>query len=83
MVFKKFQGFYKKWFWINDFTLFIYIKNIQLIFPISKKKYLYLLYQNNLLQNFDLCTKIILLTFTKNEWIFTILFTKEFQFVFI
>ena len=35
------------------------------------------------LQNFNLATKIVLFAFTKKEWIFKILFTKVFQFVFI
>ena len=48
----------------------------------KKKYYLHLLYQKNLLQNFNLTTTIILLAFTKNEWFFTILFTKVSQFDF-
>ena len=86
-VFKS-KNFFKKQFSINDFNLFIYKKKGQFIFSTSfvfnfQKSYLHLLNQKNLLQKFNLATKIILLAFTKNEWIFTILFTKVFRFFFI
>ena len=75
---------------MSDFNLFIYkifsssdLIQFHLYLIFKKKNYLHLLYQKNLLQNFNLATKIILLVFTKNELIFTILFTKVFQFVFI
>ena len=57
----------------NDFELMILIylftkKEVSIYFQfhlylIFKKIYLYLLYQKNLLQNFNLATKIILLVF--------------------
>ena len=71
---------------MSDFNLFIYkifslsdlIQfNLYLIF---QKSYFHLLYQNNLLQNFNLVTKMIFTRFYKK---ITILFTKVFQFVFI
>ena len=74
---------------MSDFNLFIYkifFKSdlIQFhLYLIFIKSYLHLLYQKNLLQNLNLAKKIILLTFTQNEWFFTILFIKVFQFVFI
>ena len=71
-----FNSFIYKIFSLSDFIQF----HLYLIF---KKSYLHLLYQKNLIQNFNLATKLFLLVFTKNESIFTILFTKVFQFVFI
>ena len=76
---------------MSDFNLFIckIFSSSDLVqfhlYLIFKKSYLHLLYQNNLLQKFNLATKIILFAFTKKkkEWIFTILFEKVFQFVFI
>ena len=74
---------------MSDFNSFIYkIFSLSdliqfLLYLIFKKSYLHLLYQKNLIQNFNLATKLFLLVFTKNESIFTILFTKVFQFVFI
>ena len=63
-------------------SIYLFTKKSQFILSISfvfnfKKSYLHLLYQKNLLQNFNLAIKIILLVFTKNEWIFTILFKKS------
>ena len=91
---RNFKGFYGEWFWINDYNLFIYKKRSFNLFSINyliqfhlylifKKSYLYLLYQKNLLKNFNLATKIILLDFFRKWWIFTILFTKVFWFIFI
>ena len=75
---------------MSGFNLFIYkifsssdLIQFHLYLIFKKKNYLHLLYQKNLLQNFNLATKLFLLVFTKNEWIFKILFTKVFQFVFI
>ena len=71
---------------MSDFNLFIYkiFSSSDLIqfhlYLIFKKSYLHLLYQNNLLQNFNLVTKMIFTRFYKK---ITILFTKVFQFVFI
>ena len=58
---------------MSDINLFIYkiFSSSDLIqfhlYLIFKKSYLHLLYQKNLLQNFNLAIKIILLAFTKNE----------------
>ena len=71
-----FNSFIYKIFSLSDFIQF----HLYLIF---KKSYLHLLYQKILIQNFNLATKLFLLVFTKRESIFTILFTKVFQFVFI
>ena len=53
-------------------SIYLFTKKSQFIFSTSfvfnfQKSYLHLLHQNNLLQNFNLTTKIILLAFTKNE----------------
>ena len=58
---------------MSDFSLFIYkifssSDVIQFQYLIFKKSYLHLLYQKNLLQNFNLATKI--------KWNFTILLKK-------
>ena len=45
--------------------LFTKKKKLTYFLNFKKKNYLHLLYQNNLLQNFNLGTKIILLAFTK------------------
>ena len=55
-----FNSFIYKIFSLSDFIQF----HLYLIF---KKSYLHLLYQKNLLQNFNLATKLFLLVFTKNE----------------
>ena len=34
---KNFKGFYKKWFWINGFNLFIYKKRVNLFSQFQKK----------------------------------------------
>ena len=58
---------------MSDFNLFIYkiFSSSDLIqfhlYLIFKKSYLHLLYQNNLLQKFNLATKIILFAFTKKK----------------
>ena len=69
----------------NDFELmisiYLFIRKKKFIFSISfvfnfQKSYLHLLYQKNLLQNFNLTTKLFYLLFKK--WMnFTILFTKS------
>ena len=66
------KDFIKNDFWINDFNLFIYKKRKKkesiyflnfICIQFSKKNYLHLLYQNNLLQNFNSGTKIIFTCF--------------------
>ena len=70
-------------------SIYLFKKKSQLIFSISKKViYIYCIkiiyYKISIwLQNFNLATKIVLFAFTEKEWIFIILFTKVFQFVFI
>ena len=69
----------------NDFELmisiYLFIRKKKFIFLISfvfnfQKSYLHLLYQENLLQNFNLTIKLFYLLFKK--WMnFTILFTKS------
>ena len=53
------------------------------IFLLHIISYLHLLYQKIYYKNSIWAQKLLLLSFTKIEWIFTILFTKVFQFVVI
>ena len=62
--------------------LFTKKKKLTYFLNFKKKNYLHLLYQNNLLQNFNLGTKIILLVFTKMNK-FLQFYLLLFQFVFI
>ena len=61
---------------MSDFNLFIYkiFSSSDLIqfhlYLIFKKSYLHLLYQNNLLQNFNLVTEIIFTCFYKKKIVF-------------
>ena len=54
-------------------SIYLFVqKNVNLFSSIFKKSYLHLLFQKNLLQNFNLATKkLFLLAFTIKELIFT------------
>ena len=77
---------------LNEWFQFIYLQNIffkwfdsiSFVFNFQKKKLFALIVSKEFITKFQFDNKkLFYLLLKKNEWIFTILFTKVFQFVFI
>ena len=69
-------------------SIYLFTQKTQFIFSISfvfkfQKNYLHLLYENNLLQNFNLGTKIIFTYLLKRNEFLQFYFKKIFRFIFI